>query len=153
MKRTIFIVRNELDSPPFYLCLPLRINIRLEFAKRLSPISKRLRIFETFKRPRVIRPNRHRISSTCTSFERIIQYSGLKQETRSTEIHVLLLKLRFQVIFIRVKLGIRSKSGRRGTCVAVYPRFSAPSVRPKLCPRCNISGNVCTSQPPRNQQP
>lgn len=30
MKRTIFIVRNELDSPPFYLCLPLRINIRLD---------------------------------------------------------------------------------------------------------------------------
>lgn len=31
MKRTIFIVRNyELDSPPFYLSLPLRINIRLD---------------------------------------------------------------------------------------------------------------------------
>lgn len=29
MKRTIFIVRNELDSPPF-LSLSLRINIRLD---------------------------------------------------------------------------------------------------------------------------
>lgn len=87
------------------------------------------------------------------AFERIIQYSGLKQETRSTEIHVLLLKLRFQVIFIRVKLKLGVRSKGRGTCVAVYPRFSAPSVRPKLCPRCNISGNVWTSQPPRNQEP
>lgn len=128
-----------------------QINIRFD-AKRFSPISKRLQIFRTFKRPEIIQPNRHRISST-QAFERIIQYSGLKQETRSTEIHVLLLKLRFQVIFIRVKLKLGVRSKGRGTCVAVYPRFSAPSVRPKLCPRCNISGNVCTSQPPRNQEP